>query len=246
MVISSLDNRKIKLINSLKLSKKRKEYQRFIVEGMHLIEEAYKSGYLEEIYLLENEELGFDCNLDITYVTYEVMQKITSLNTPTNVLGICIMKYEHEIIGDRILILDNIQDPGNLGTIIRSACAFSIDTIVLSPNSVDLYNEKVIRSTQGMIFKINIIVNDIKQIISYLKNNDYLIFGTDVSHGIDVKNISPTKFGLIMGNEGSGLSPEIKNMCDKNLYIKMNKDCESLNVAVAASILLYELGANNE
>lgn len=246
MVISSVDNKKIKLINSLKISKKRKEFGLFVVEGMHLVEEAYKNGFLEEIFLLENEQLEFSCNMDITYVTYEVMEKITTLKTPSNVIGICKIKNNNEVIGNKILLLDDIQDPGNLGTIIRSACAFSIDTIILSRNSVDLYNEKVIRSTQGMIFKVNVIVDDLKDVINELKSDNYLILGTDVNNGINVREIKPSKFALIMGNEGSGIKEEIKRMCDKNLYIKMNHDCESLNVGVATSILLYELGGINE
>ena len=246
MVISSLDNKKIKFINSLKLSKKRKEYNMFIVEGMHLVFEAYKSGCLKEIYLLENDKLEFSCDLEITYVTYEVMEKLTSLVTPSNVIGICNINSNNKIFGNNILILDNIQDPGNLGTIIRSSCAFSIDTIVLSKNCVDLYNEKVIRSTQGMIFKVNVVIGDLVDIINDLKNDDYLILGTDVKNGIDVRKIKIKKYALIMGNEGVGVREEVKKLCDKNLYIKMNKNCESLNVGVATSILLYELGGNNE
>lgn len=246
MVISSLDNKKIKLINSLKLSKKRKEHGMFLVEGMHLVHEAYKHGYLKEIYLLENEKLDFFYDDEITYVTYEVMSKITSLHNPSNVVGLCTIKKENQIIGNRILLLDNIQDPGNLGTIIRSACAFSFDTIVLSKQSVDLYNEKVIRSTQGMLFKVNIIVDDLVKTINYLKEKKYVILGTDVNNGVDVKTIKYSKLALVMGNEGNGISEEVKRLCDKNLYIKMNKDCESLNVGVATSILLYELGGEHE
>lgn len=246
MVISSLDNKKVKIINSLKIAKKRKEFGLFLVEGMHLVMEAYKSGYLKEIYLLENETLDFDCDLEITYLTYEVMQKLTTLKTPSSVIGVCKTLDNKKIIGKKILLLDNIQDPGNLGTIIRSACAFSTDTIVLSENSVDLYNEKVIRSTQGMIFKVNILVDNLIKVIDYLEDNDYEILGTDVKNGVNVKNIHPTKFALIMGNEGKGVSEEIKSRCHKNLYIKMNHECESLNVGVATSILLYELGEENE
>jgi len=246
MVISSLDNKKVKFINSLKLAKKRKEYQMFIVEGMHLVYEAYKNGCLEEIYLLENENLEFTCDLEITYVTYDVMQKITSLNTPAVVIGVCKIKSNNEIVGDRILVLDGVQDPGNLGTIIRSSCAFSVDTIVLSRNCVDLYNEKVIRSTQGMIFKVNVVIGDLIDIINDLKNDNYLILGTDVNKGVNVKTIKPRRYALIMGNEGNGVSGDIKKICDKNLYIKMNSNCESLNVGVATSILLYELGGSDE
>lgn len=246
MTISSLDNKKVKFINSLKLSKKRKEYNMFIVEGMHLVYEAYKHGYLKEVFLLENEKMEFICSKEINYVTYDVMSKMTSLNNPTNVIGLCDMKNDNKILGDKVLLLDGIQDPGNLGTIIRSACAFSVDTIVLSKQCVDLYNEKVIRSTQGMIFKVNIFIDDLVSIIKMLKSDNYSILGTDVNCGSDVRNNKYKKFALVMGNEGNGVSEEVKKLCDKNLYIKMNPDCESLNVGVATSILLYELGGADE
>ena len=152
------------------------------------------------------------------------------------------MKEMNDNLGSRILILDDIQDPGNLGTIIRSSVAFNISDIILSTNSVDLYNDKVIRSSEGMIYKINIIRTDLIKVIKKLKENNYLILGTNVRDGVDVKEVNSSRFALIMGNEGNGVKEEILNLCDKNLYIKMNKNCESLNLGVATGILLYELG----
>ena len=107
--------------------------------------------------------------------------------------------------------------------------------------SVEIEVEKVIRSTQGMLFKINIMRADLKEIIANLKKDNYLILGTNVKDGVDVKNIKVNKYALIMGNEGKGVKEELLTLCDKNLYIKMNNNCESLNVSVATSILLYEL-----
>ena len=123
--------------------------------------------------------------------------------------------------------------------------AFNVDTIILSENSVDIYNDKVLRSTQGMIFHMNIIYGDLELIIKDLIKRDYVILGTDVNNGEDVRNISLSKYALVMGNEGHGVSEKVRNLCNKNLYIKMNDDCESLNVAVATSILLYELNRSN-
>ena len=151
------------------------------------------------------------------------------------------MSFLHQLkIGDRILILDGIQDPGNLGTIIRSSVAFNIDSIVLSKDSVDLYNSKVIRATQGMIFNINIIQKDLLEFIPLLK--DYKIYGTKVNGGKSLKNVEKVKkFAIIMGNEGQGVKKDILDMCSDYIYIDMNKSCESLNVGVATSIILYEL-----
>ena len=138
------------------------------------------------------------------------------------------------------MVLDNIQDPGNLGTIIRSAVAFGIDTIVLSNDSVDLYNPKVVRSTKGMLFKVNVIVRDIPTFLKELEG--YTIYGTDVLDGVDIRNeILPDKIVIVIGNEGMGISNIVRKYCHKFIYIGMNKECESLNAGVAASIIMYEV-----
>ncbi len=245
MLITSVENNKIKKYVLLKNSKNRKQEKMFLVEGMHLCIEANKCGILEDILLLKDTELEFSYQREITYVTENVLKKVSNLTNYSNVIGICKMPEKDKIIGKRILLLDNISDPGNLGTIIRSSKSFNIDTIVLSQNSVDIYNDKVLRSTQGMLFNMNIIYDDLIKVINKLKSEKYLILGTDVDDGVDVRKIKADKFALVMGNEGHGVSEEIKNICDKNLYIKMNTDCESLNVAVATSILLYELDRGN-
>ena len=246
MVITSLDNKKIKKYNSLKTVKGRKEEGLFLIEGMHLCEEAQKLGILVDILMEEDTKLSFNYDKEITYVTSNVLSKLSSLTNYGKVIGICKIISKKEIQGNRILLLDEISDPGNLGTIIRSSKAFDIDTIILSKNSVDIYNDKVLRSTEGMIFHMNILYDDLSEVIQRLKNDNYLILGTDVRDGIDVKNIKTDKYALIMGNEGHGVSKELLKLTDKNLYIKMNPDCESLNVAVATSILLYELRGNHE
>ena len=245
MLITSLDNKKIKKYASLKNSKERKEEGMFLVEGMHLCMEAYKAGILLDILLLEKEELEFSCNIEITYVTSNILKKLSALTNPSKVIGVCKINENKEIRGNHLLILDNIGDPGNIGTIIRSSNAFNVDTIILSTNSVDIYNDKVLRSTQGMLFKMNIVYYDLVTLIPKLKEMGYDILGTDVNNGVDVRNIKTNKYALIMGNEGHGVSENIKALCDKNLYISMNKNCESLNVAVATSILLYELNRSN-
>ena len=207
--------------------------------------EANKCGLLVDLLVLENNDISFNYPGEITYVTSNVLKKLSSLTTPTNIIGVCRIVDNNEVIGNRVLILDDVSDPGNIGTIIRSSKAFNIDTIILSNNSCDIYNDKVLRSTQGMIFTMNIIYGDLFDIIPRLHDNGYLILGTNVNNGIDVRSIKTNKFALIMGNEGNGVHEEISNLCDKNLYIKMNSDCESLNVAVATSILLYELDRGN-
>ncbi len=239
MIITSLNNPTIKEISKLKNKKYRDLTNTYLVEGNHLVEEAYKNNLLTKIILLEDTTCNYD--IEKIYVTKEVMKKLTELDTPNKIIGI-VKENTPLPIGNKILILDNIQDPGNLGTIIRSSVAFDIDTIVLSPNTVDIYNPKVIRSTQGMIFYTNIITLKLKEFIDEIKTKNYTIFGTNVRNGKNIKEITlPEKFALVLGNEGQGVSKEIESLCDDNIYIKMSSKCESLNVSVATSILLYEV-----
>ena len=167
------------------------------------------------------------------------MKKITNQVTPPNVCAVCEKLKEEEVL-DNTLILDDISDPGNLGTIIRSAVAFGFKNIVLSLNSVDVYNPKVIRSSEGMIFHLNILYTDI---ISFIKNHSFLkIYGTSVVNGTKISNIKfIDKVGIIIGNEGRGMSKELIKYCNDLIYIPMNSLCESLNAGVSASIIMYEV-----
>ncbi len=242
MVITSLDNDRIKGYIKLKDRKNRKKTNTFIVEGMHSVLEAYKKGMVVELILKEDISLPLD--VPYVYVTEEIIKKISDAVSPPDVLALCKMANDNVVLGEKILLLDGIQDPGNLGTIIRSAVAFNVDTICLSPDTVDIYNPKVLRSTQGMIFHTNIIIKSLKEIISMLKEREIPIYGTRVDYGIDVSTLREKdrkKYALVMGNEGNGVSEEILDMCDEYIYISMNPDIESLNVGVATSIILYEL-----
>ena len=242
MIITSLNNEHIKELNKLKEKKHRDITNTFLIEGEHLVQEALKTNILKELIIIENSKYSID-NIPTTYVSKEVMKKLSSMDSYPNVIGVCSKKEEKEIKGN-VLILEDIQDPGNLGTIVRSSVAFNIDTIILSKKTVDLYNNKVIRSTQGMLFNINVIVKDLEETINELKRNNYKIYGTKVDGGSNVKNIEVNdKYALIIGNEGSGMSETISRLCDEYLYIQMNDKVESLNAGVAASILLYELGS---
>lgn len=242
MIISSVTNSKIKYLNSLNDNKGRKVNNEFIVEGKNLVYEAYKNNLLKEIYVLEDDIDIKD--IPIYYVNRSIMKKLSNLTTPPNIIGLCKKKEETDNIGKRLLLLDNIQDPGNLGTIIRTSKAFNIDTIVLGNSTVSEYNSKVLRATQGIGFYINIIHRDLKEYISYLKDNDIKVYGTNVRDGVDVKTLKKEekeKFALIMGSEGQGVNKDILKLCDKYIYIKLNEDVESLNVSVATAIILYEL-----
>lgn len=238
MLITSVNNDKVKELVKLKEKKYRDKMNEFFIEGKDLCDAAYENGLLRELYILDGYDNIYD-GIPYTYVSIDVMKKISDMNSVSEYYGVCSKKVEDKI-GNKIIILDNIQDPGNLGTIIRSACAFNIDTVVLSQDTVDLYNPKVVRATKGMLFKINIIVRDITTFLEEL--DGYMIYGTDVVNGNNIKDIDiPEKVGIVIGNEGNGISDEVKKYIDKNIYIKMNKECESLNASVAASIIMYEV-----
>ena len=237
-MITSISNEKIKEIKLLKNNKNILKEKKFIVEGEHLIIEAFKAGLLLETISLEEKDYG----VKNTVVSSNVMESISFLNTASSVIGICKLEDNETELKDKIIILDGIQDPGNLGTIIRSANAFGFNDIVLSNNSVKKYNDKVLRATQGMIFNMNVITKDLASFIPYLKDNGYKVYGTDVVNGVNIKSITNCeKIAVVLGSEGTGISESVKSLLDSNIYISMNDSCESLNVGVAASIIMYEI-----
>ena len=233
MKITSIQNDNVKYWVSLKNKKIRDKERNFIVEGDHLIEEARKNNLIKYIISCVDEDADF-------YVTKEIMEKISDQKSISYNAAVVKFIPENSVNGN-VIILDNLQDPGNLGTIIRSSVAFNIDTIIISDTSVDLYNPKVVRATEGMIFNLNIIRRNLEEVIPVLKNLGYEIVGTDVNEGIDVRNISKENVAIVIGNEGSGMSENIKELCDEFINIKINKSCESLNAGVAASIIMYEV-----
>ncbi len=239
-IIKSLDNKKIKSLSKLLLKKYREKEKKFLVEGKHLVLEALKSGVLCEV--LKTEDYDFTSTVPVTLVSYDVIKKLSNSVNPQKIIGVASYLPEKEL-KDKVLILDNLQDPGNLGTIIRSSVAFNVSSIVLSNNTVDLYNDKVLRSSEGMIFHINIIKRELNSFVDDLQKKGYKIFGTKVNGGSNLKNIDMKndKIAIIMGNEANGVSENLLSKCDQFLYIPMNSKCESLNVGVATSIILYEL-----
>ena len=239
MVITSLENKKVKDVVKLQSKKYRDLTNTFVVETEHLVEEAKKAGIIKDLFIVEDE---FVDNDNTYFVTNEVMRKMSSMESPSNVLAVCEKNNSKEIIGDKILLIDGVQDPGNLGTIIRSSVAFGVTTIVLSHDTVDLYNPKVIRATEGMFCHINIISMNLEEAINIIKSKGIKVYGTNVVDGVSVTSITDkNKYALIVGNEGNGVKQNIQDLCDLNLYIPMNNNVESLNVGVACSILLYEL-----
>jgi len=231
MVITSLENQKVKFLLKLDNSKNRKKEKMFIVEGKHLVDEARKKGVLVEAYSLEEKD-GY------TALSKEIMKKICNTDTVVTEIGLCKI-VESTLLSDKLLILDQIQDPGNMGALMRSAKAFGFNTIIIGNGSCDIYNDKVIRASQGAIFKLNFIHADLLEIIPKLSVYD--VYGTNVKNGIELDKIEKNgKIAIVLGNEGNGISKEVGNILNKNIYIPM-ENTESLNVSVAGSIIMYKL-----
>jgi len=249
-MINSTTNFRVQNWAKLKDKHHRDKQKLFLVEGYHLVNEGLKTGHVKEIITTEKTgKLDVSAEVQVHQVTQDVMQKVSSLATPTKIIGVCYKKdtpvgHSQSIAcGNRLLLVDQVHHPGNLGTIIRNAVAFNIDTIVVN-NSVDIYNQKVIQASQGMIFHINILKRPIISFITEIKPQGYQIIGTDVKECVPLHTVKPQeKHAILIGNEGEGLSGELFEMCDIRVNIEMNEKCESLNVGVAAGIVMYFLAS---
>lgn len=239
-MITSKDNAKFKLWLKLTQKKVRTREHLFLVEGQHLVEEAFAAGVLKEVILRENTNINID--VQKYYLPEVLFNKLSSTITSAGIVGVCKIIEIPLINYNRILIVDNVSDPGNLGTLIRSALAFSFDGIILSYETVDIYNEKVIRATQGAIFKLPIVRKDLLLEIKILKEKRVRTFATAFNQNSkiihEVENVDQMAF--IVGNEGAGVRKELIELCDDSVIIPMSDSVESLNVGVAGSILMYE------
>lgn len=233
--INSRQNDKIKdVVKLFQLSEKKKQ-QKFIVEGYHLLELALKAKVVLEVYSLK--ELDIDNSITQYIVTPEILDKISQVKTSQGVVAICQMLPSKDITSPKVLYLDDVADPGNVGTLLRTALAFSFKDVIVTKNTCNVYNEKVIQASQGAIFSLNII-ND-ENIINNLK--DYSIIATEIKGSVNINEIEPlNKFVLILGNEAHGVNPELLKIADKRIRIDI-KEIESLNVAVAGGIAMYAL-----
>ena len=234
--ITSLQNAKVKRWISLHNKKGRDETGLFLVEGEHLIEETLREGILETLIADEEPSVAFDHTV---YVTPEVMKKISQNVSAVHMIGVCAQKEKDVIDASRVILLDGVQDPGNLGTMIRTAVSFGFDAVYCSKDTCDLYNDKVIRSTQGAMFHIPVIRCGLKDLIENLKNDGFQVIATTLEHSRTMSEIPNTgRLAFVFGNEGSGVRKEIQQAADERLRIEM-EGFESLNVAVAAGIVMY-------
>jgi RNA methyltransferase, TrmH family len=243
--IQSSKNPVVKQWKKLLTKKGRDQSLTYIVEGFHLVEEALKQDdTVIELILVEGVEMPNKWNpdgIELVQVSEEVGKALADTETTQGVFAVCRQKNSEAINESKtFLLLDGLQDPGNIGTIIRTAEASGIDAIVLGKGTVDLYNPKVLRSAQGSHFHLPIIKGDLSETIPVLKENGIPVYGTALENGEEYTTVKPQdSYALIVGNEGSGMSGEILSLTNQNLYIPIYGKSESLNVAIAAGILLY-------
>lgn len=241
MDLTSINNPRVKGWIKLKEKKHRDRERKFLVEGTHLVEEAYRAGWLET--LIVNRDIVLPSKLPLPFfkVTNEIMQRLTSLTSGENVIGVC--KIPEEPLSksalSSLVLLDGIQDPGNMGTILRTALAFGIQAVILSTDCVDVYHEKVVRATQGAIFHLPLLRTDLAAFIKTLKAEQITVYGTALHDAWPLQKITvPQRYALVFGNEGNGIRPPILALCDQRVKIEMAA-FESLNVAMAAGIGMY-------
>lgn len=246
--VQSLQNPKVKQWKKLLNKKERDRSETFLVEGFHLVEEALKQQD-QVLEIIVSEKTGVPSRLDagstpITLVTEEISNSLSETEAPQGIYAVCRQTESdaglHE--AKTFLLIDAVQDPGNLGTMIRTADAAGIDAVIVGRGSVDLYNSKVLRSAQGSHFHLPIIRGDLKEWIVKLKEKMIPVYGTALENASLYTEITPgDSFALIVGNEGNGVNQELLTNTAANLYIPIYGKSESLNVAVATGILLYYL-----
>ncbi|WP_421380349.1 TrmH family RNA methyltransferase [Bacillus salacetis] len=246
--VQSAKNPQVKQWKKLQTKKERENSGTYIVEGFHLVEEAlrYKE-VIKEVLVKEGVDLPSTWNIDevsVITLSEDAAKAVSATETSQGVFAVCYYTEERTfgLKGKTFLMLDEVQDPGNLGTIIRTADAAGIDIIILGEGTADLYNQKVLRSAQGSHFHLPIIKGDLQEWIPQLKNEGIPVYGTALENGVEYHTVSGSdSFALILGNEGNGVSPAILESTDQNLYVPIYGKSESLNVAIAAGILMYHL-----
>lgn len=269
MLITSKDNQTIKEIKKLKEKKYRKD--KFIIEGIKMIKEAICEDIEIEYLIFADLRLEKEINniekYNVLEVTEKVLQELSDVVTPQGVLAVVkkcgngmekneknkeeqekkeikedlLDKYNIDYNSEYILALDGLQDPGNMGTIIRTADSANIKQIIVSKSTVDSYSSKVIRSTMGAIFRVNIIeVENLVETLKELKNKGFDIISTSLDTNNSIYDINYKKSVVVIGNEANGVTKEVQEISNKKVKIPMLGKTESLNASVAAGIMIYE------
>lgn len=233
----------------LSVRKERDKTGEFLIEGYHLIEEAIKQKEnVLTIMISDTSEIPTNWNVDnleIVEINDVVKKELAETEHTQGIFAHCKQQAVHEqeqMKWNRLLLIDAVQDPGNIGTMIRTADAVGIDAVILGKGSADAYNPKTLRSAQGSHFHIPIVKGDLHEWVNKLKNRQVPVFGTAFENSTPFNELPKSnEFALIVGNEGSGINAELLQKTDQNIIVPLLGQAESLNVAVATGILLYGL-----
>lgn len=252
--LESRDNWKIKNLSKLKLKKYRQKEGKFVVENWKIIQDATADKiYFSEIFVTKNfleknkerlEDIFSGSKAQYLFLISEkIISQISSLKNPEGILAVYHIKENKLNFEKDIIYLDSISDPGNMGTILRSALAFGLEDIVLNEGCVDIYNPKVIQAAKDAIFKLNIVFDSKADALKEIKKSGAKIIATDVRDGGELEDNFKDKknFCLILGSESKGVSQEALSLADGFINIKTTNKIESLNVAVSAGIIFYEV-----
>lgn len=233
-MITSLDNKKVR--EWTKLHQKKYREGRYLLLNEELVKTAYECGYLKTLIYVGEPPFIFD---EAYEVSEEVLNKIAA-REGLRYLGVAEDVRQSREYEKRVLILDELQDPLNIGRIMETAWQFGFDSIVLSPNSADIYHEKALEASKGAVYKLNVMRNDLKEEIGILKNKGFKIYATGLRNETkDLREVKAMdKMAFILGNEGSGVEEEIFELADEIIKIDMH-NIDSLNVAMAAAIVMY-------
>ncbi|MEG2254584.1 MAG: RNA methyltransferase [Vagococcus sp.] len=251
-IIESTKNEWLKQVKKLEKKKFRDLENRYLIEGEHLVEEAINNeGDIQHILVTETSLVEFENLLatiddeQLVLVTEDILKHLSHLPSVPSIMAIIGKgnQEKKETKTNHLLLLDNVQDPGNVGTMIRTADAAGFVGVILGEGSADIYNSKVLRSMQGSQFHLNLREANLLEIIETLKEEGYQIYATELNpEAIAYQQIETSeKIAFIMGNEGQGVSQELIEASHQTVYIPMKGKAESLNVAVAAGILMFSV-----
>ena len=235
--IKSRQNELIKEVAKLDNPTYRKEVGLFKVEGFHMLEMAAASKVVKQVFSLKKID-KLDEKIPQYIVSKEVLEKISSTKSPQGVVVVCKLLPENKIKSNKVLYLDGVSDPGNLGTILRTALAFEFNDVILSKNCCSIYNEKCLQASQGAIFNLNIVNG---KNLADLKKEKYQIIATEIKGSISLEKVQKKdNFVLVLGNEAHGVSKETLELADQRVRIDI-ENIESLNVAIAGAIAMFSL-----
>lgn len=242
--ITSTKSETIKRLKRLMTKKGRQETGQFLVEGEHLVDEAIRAGRLVQLIIGESYTPKATWRVDempVLELSDHVADLLSETEKTQGVFAVVkIAPVERKM--SKVLVLDRIQDPGNLGTMIRTADAAGFDTVLLGKGTVDPYNAKVVRATQGSLFHVNVKAVDLLETLPELKEAGFHVYGTALSKATSYEQVRfADKVALVIGNEAQGVHPDVLGLCDSRVHIPVLGEAESLNAAVAAGILMYRI-----